>query len=101
MPIQTTATPFVQPSAASKIKYRCKADIIAEILETASAGEVPKSRIYYKSFLTYHRLRGYMTLLLENGLMEYLDHRNKRLYKATEKGIVFLRAYNGIRELID
>jgi predicted transcriptional regulator len=96
----TTSTTSIQKDAA-KLKYRCKADIIAVILETAASGEVPKSKIYYKSFLTYQRLRGYMTLLIEGGLIEYFDYKDKRVYKTTEKGILFLQAYNCIRELID
>ena len=99
MLIQTTAIAHTQKHA--KLKYRCKADIIATILETAAGGEVPKSKIYYKSFLTYQRLRGYMTLLIDGGLIEYLDYKDKRVYKTTEKGILFLQAYNGMRELID
>ena len=86
---------------AAKRRYRCKADIVATILETAAGGEVPKSKIYYESFLTYQRLRGYMTLLIDGGMIEYFDYKDKRVYKTTEKGIHFLQAYNGIRELID
>ena len=103
---QTTANVPLETSAISiqkgsvKLKYRCKADIIAAILETAASGEVPKSKIYYKSFLPYQRLRGYMMLLLETGLIQYFDYKDNRLYKTTEKGILFLRAYNGMRELI-
>jgi predicted transcriptional regulator len=40
-------------------------------------------------------------LLLESGLMEYCDYKDKRFYKTTEKGILFLHAYSGVRELID
>jgi predicted transcriptional regulator len=83
------------------VKHRCKPDIIATILETAASGEVPKSKIYYRSFLTYQRLRVCMKLLLENGLIEYFDHKDKRVYKTTEKGILFLQAYNGMIELLD
>jgi predicted transcriptional regulator len=86
---------------AFKLKYRYKADIIAVILETAASGEVPKSRIYYKSFLTYQRLRGYLRLLIESELMQYIDYEDRRVYKTTEKGILFLQAYNGMSELID
>ena len=95
-----TATSPIQKYAV-ELKYRCKADIIAVILETAASGEVPKSKIYYKSFLTYQRLRGYLKLLIEAGLIEYFDYKERRVYNTTEKGILFLQAYNGMRELID
>jgi predicted transcriptional regulator len=80
------------------LKHRSKADITAVILETAVSGAVTKSKIYYRSFLTYNRLKGYMSLLLENRLIEYLER--DRLYKTTEKGMHFLQAYNCIRELV-
>ena len=41
-----------------------------------------------------------MTLLIEAGLIEYSDFKDKRAYKTTDKGILFLQAYNGIRDLI-
>ena len=37
----------------AKRKYRCKADIIAAILQAAASDEVPKSALYYNSFLSY------------------------------------------------
>jgi predicted transcriptional regulator len=95
-----TSTSHIQKYEV-KLKYRCKADIIAIILETAASGEVPKSKIYYNSFLTYQRLRGYLTLLIESGLIQYFDYKDSRVFKTTEKGILFLQAYNGMRELID
>jgi predicted transcriptional regulator len=61
--------------------YRCKADIIAAILQAAASGEVTKSALYYNSFLTYHRLREYMILLLGNELIEYIDYKDKIVYK--------------------
>jgi predicted transcriptional regulator len=95
----TTKTTTIQKED-TRLKYRCKADIFSVILETA-ASEVPKSKIYYNSFLTYQRLKEYMSLLMEAGLMEYFDYKDKRLYKTTEKGMLFLQAYDNMRELID
>jgi predicted transcriptional regulator len=95
-----TKTTTIQKHS-TRLKHRCKADIIAVILETAASGQVPKSKIYYKSFLTYQRLRGYMSLLIESGLIEYSDYEDTRVYKTTDNGILFLQAYNNMRELID
>ena len=92
----TTATTSIQKHDA-KPKYRCKVDVIAVILAAAS-GEVPKSKIFYNSFLTYQGL-GVYDALIEAGLIEYSDYKDKRVYKTTEKGILFLQAYNGIRLL--
>jgi predicted transcriptional regulator len=81
------------------LKHRCKADIIAIILEAASSGGTTKSKIYYRCFMTYQRLKGYLLLLEENGLIEYSSE--ECLYKTTHKGILALQAYFGMRELID
>ncbi|HZA08150.1 MAG TPA: winged helix-turn-helix domain-containing protein [Nitrososphaeraceae archaeon] len=78
-------------------KHRCKADIMAIILEAAASGGTTKADIYYRSFLTYQRLKGYLLFLEENGLIEYLKEEN--FYKTTQKGIQALQAYNGMREL--
>jgi predicted transcriptional regulator len=80
-------------------KHRCKADIIAIILGAAATGGTTKAKIYYRSFMTYQRLKGYLLLLEENGLIEYL--KEEHLYKTTQKGIQALQAYNGMQELID
>jgi predicted transcriptional regulator len=83
------------------LKRRCKADINAAILETAASGEVPRSKIYYKSYLTYQRLRACMTLLVDSGLIECIDCKNNRLCRTTEKGLLFLQAYNNMIKLLD
>jgi predicted transcriptional regulator len=80
-------------------KHRCKADIMAIILDTAASGGTTKAKIYYRSFMTYQRLKGYLLLLEQNGLIEYL--KEEQLYKTTDKGMRALQAYNAMRELID
>ena len=82
------------------LKHRSKTDIVAVILESAASGAVTKSKIYYRSFLTYSRLKGYMKLLIENGLIECFEYEDNRVYRTTDKGRRFLQAYKGIRELI-
>jgi predicted transcriptional regulator len=77
-PMATKTTTIQKHSTRLNIN-RCKADIIAVILERAASGQVPKSNIYYKSFLTYQRLRGYMSLLIESGLIEYSDYKDTRV----------------------
>jgi predicted transcriptional regulator len=83
------------------LKHRCKADIFAVILETAASGQVQKSKIYYNSFLTYQRLKRYLSLLIEAGLIQHFDYKDNRVYKTTEKGMLFLQAYKSMKELID
>ena len=83
------------------LKHRCKADIFAVILETAASGQVQKSKIYYNSFLTYQRLKRYMSLLIDAGLIQHFDYKDNRVYRTTEKGMLFLHAYKNMKELID
>jgi predicted transcriptional regulator len=81
------------------MKYRSRSEIIAVILETANdSGGVNKTRIMYKAVLSYTQLKEYLSLIIENGLMEYLEGEHR--YRITEKGIHFLQIYNRIRELI-
>jgi predicted transcriptional regulator len=81
------------------MKYRSRSEIIAVILETANdSSGVNKTRIMYKAILSYTQLREYLSLIIENGLLEYLE--GEHTYRITEKGIHFLQIYNKIRELI-
>jgi predicted transcriptional regulator len=51
----------------------------------------------YKVFLNYDQLRDYLTVLTESGLLSYdLD---TQIFKATEKGLRFLKAYSQLDEL--
>jgi predicted transcriptional regulator len=84
-------------------KYRNRIDIVAAILEVTASGGTTKSNLFYKSFVNYERLRSYMTLLIENELIESCryDEEDNILYRTTEKGRHFLQIYNNMRELID
>jgi predicted transcriptional regulator len=73
------------------VKYRSRTDIVAEILESANGG-VTKTKIMYKAFLSYTQLQEYVSLLIENGLLEY--HPQNQIYKTTAKGNHFMRIYD-------
>ncbi|MGC2439972.1 MAG: winged helix-turn-helix domain-containing protein, partial [Nitrososphaeraceae archaeon] len=53
------------------MKYRSRTEIVAMILEAANGGAT-KTRIMYKAFLSYAQLREYLSVLIENNLLEYL-----------------------------
>jgi len=46
----------------------------------------------YNAFVSYDQLKEYLTILTENGLLEY--DRQLQTYRTTEKGLVFVRAYH-------
>jgi predicted transcriptional regulator len=45
----------------------------------------------YFAFLSYNQVKEYLSVLIENNLIEYLDGANK--FKTTEKGLFFLKTY--------
>jgi predicted transcriptional regulator len=93
---------------ATTKEYRGRHEIIAQMLQTASnngSQGVSKTTIMYKSFLSYAQLKEYLSLLIENGLLEALplQSRNSRneksTYKITQKGLRFLHVITEINSL--
>jgi predicted transcriptional regulator len=70
------------------MKYRSRTDITAQILEAANGG-VTKTKIMYKAFLSYAQLKEYLAVLIENGLLEYVEGEQ-----------IFLKIYNQIGEYV-
>ena len=79
------------------MKYRSRTEIVAMILEAANGGAT-KTKIMSKAFLSYAQLREYLSVLIENNLLEYLE--GSQTYKTTEKGLNFLKMHNEIDELL-
>ena len=80
------------------MKYRSRTDIVGLILEAANGGRATKTKIMYKAFLSYAQLKEYLTVLLENGLIEYEE--GMQLFRTTEKGIHVLRMYSQFNEMM-
>ena len=76
---------------------RSRTEIVGNILEAANGG-TSKTKIMYTAFLSYSQLNEYLSILIENNLIEYLDGTNK--FKTTEKGLNYLKMYNEIGELL-
>jgi predicted transcriptional regulator len=79
------------------MKYRSRTEIVSMILEAANGGAT-KTRIMYKAFLSYAQLKEYLSVLIENNLLEYLE--GSQSYKTTEKGLNLLKMHNEIGELL-
>jgi predicted transcriptional regulator len=79
------------------MKYRSRTEIVSMILDAANGGAT-KTRIMYKAFLSYAQLREYLSILIENNLIEYLE--GVQAYKTTEKGLNLLKMHNEIGELL-
>ena len=77
--------------------YRNRAEITAQILETAAMGEVTKSKIMFRGYLSYAQVKEYLEVLLANGLIDYDESSQK--FKTNEKGVRFLQVYRQLEEL--
>ena len=76
---------------------RSRTEIVAMILDAANGGET-KTKIMYFAFLSYNQLNEYLSILIENNLIEYLD--GTKTFKTTEKGLNLLKMHNEMGELL-
>ena len=76
---------------------RSRTEIVAMILNAANGGET-KTKIMYFAFLSYGQLKEYLSILIENNLIEYIDGTHK--FKTTEKGLNYLKMHNEMGELL-
>jgi predicted transcriptional regulator len=79
------------------MKYRSRTEIVSNILDAANGG-VTKTKIMYTAFLSYNQLKEYLSILIENNLIEYLDGIHK--FKTTAKGLNLLKMHNEMAELL-
>jgi predicted transcriptional regulator len=76
---------------------RSRTEIVSNILDAANGGAT-KTKIMYTAFLSYNQLKDYLSVLIENNLLEYLE--GSRTFKTTEKGLNYLKMNNEIGELL-
>ena len=79
------------------MKYRSRTEIAAMILDAANGGAT-KTKIMYKAFLSYVQLKEYLSVLIQNALLEYLDGTHQ--FKTTGKGLNYLKMHNEMGELL-
>ena len=60
--------------------------------------EQPRQKLCISAFLSYNQLKDYLSILIENNLIEYIE--GTQTYKTTEKGLNFLKMNNEIGELL-
>ena len=79
------------------MKYRSRTEIVCNILEAANGG-ISKTKIMYTALLSYAQLKEYISILVDNNLIEYND--GTQTFKTTEKGLNYLKMHNEISELL-
>ena len=92
--------PKVDEMTQNTKKYRSRTEIIHNILQTARNGNgLGKTKIMRNAFLSYHQVKEYLTILIENGLLQH-DLGNQR-FRITEKGLSFLQLCDQIGDLLE
>jgi predicted transcriptional regulator len=73
---------------------RTRVEILGSILKVAGSGTL-KTHIMYRANLSHRQLEKYLAFLENKGLLRgFVDEETgTNLYKATEKGIEFLKEY--------
>jgi predicted transcriptional regulator len=67
------------------VKYKSRSDIIGLLLNAANGEGATKTKLMYSAFISFNQLREYLSILVENGLIEYEE--GKHTYRTTGKGI--------------
>ncbi len=84
--------------------------IIENMLNTINDSDsegATKTSIMYKSFLSHAQLKEYLSILLENGLIDEVSQQlkspacnEKFVYKITERGIRMMEISNEIENIV-
>ena len=79
------------------MKYRSRTEITNMMLDSARGGAT-KTRIMYKSYLSYSQLVEYLAYLKQNKLIALVE--GTELYRPTEKGLKFLNLSVEMSEMV-
>jgi len=82
-------------------KYRTRTEIICDILKAARnyGNGAGQTQIMYNAFLSHAQMKEYLTILIDNGLLQH-DLGNQK-FRITEKGLSFLQLYEQIDGLVE
>lgn len=82
------------------VKRRDRHDIIAEILKVAKHGKI-KTHLMFDARLSHHQFNVYISLLIDKGLVRNLSTGNKKLYRTTKKGLMFVENFQSLNDLLE
>lgn len=94
---------MIENKNASSNNHRGNLDIIADILD-ASHGGARKTYLMYRCNLSFKQLKNYSHFLLSTGLLHMMEEPEEAtagLFEVTSKGREFLRAYKGLKALME
>ena len=78
------------------MKYRSRSEIVGLLLDAANGGAT-KTKLMYSAFISFNQLREYLSLLVENGLIQ--NEEGIHTYRTTEKGMRLMHIQNKIDEV--
>jgi predicted transcriptional regulator len=81
-------------------KYRSRTEIMHDILQSARSdgNGAGKTKIMYNAFVSYNQVKEYLTILIDNGLLQYDLGTQK--FRINEKGLNFLQLCDKLGDLI-
>ena len=82
------------------VKRRGKLEIIADILRSVQnkEGKIKPTHLLYKSNLSHAKLKEYVNMLLEKGMIEEQSVKGKKVYFMKEQGYKFLSEFERIKD---
>jgi len=85
------------------VKRRGKLEIIADILGSIQKkeGKIKPTHLLYKSNLSHAKLKEYVTILLEKGMIEERIVKGRKMYYMKDQGFKFLSEFERIKEFSD
>lgn len=81
-------------------KYRGHFEIVALILEAIKNGGRSRFSIMKNTDINFVQLKKYLNSLVEIGLIYTFMEDGRALYRASEKGLAFLRQYHVLGEIL-
>ncbi len=85
------------------VKRRGKIEIIADILRSIQdkKGEIKPTHLLYKSNLSHAKLKEYINILLEKGMIEERLTKGRKMILMKDLGYKFLSEFERIKEFSD
>ena len=81
-------------------KYRSQMEIIALILEAAGSNGAALYSLMKRTSINYAQLKKYLPSLIKIGFIEAEVGDGKISFRASERGLAFLRQYNILRDML-
>ena len=85
------------------VKRRGRLEIIADILRSIQnkKGNIKPTHLLYKSNLSHAKLKEYVNILLEKGMIEEKEVKGRKMFVMKEQGHKFLLEFGRIKEFSD